>query len=302
MADARLVDVGVAPAVVDRAEHRVGLVDVHEGAGAVVDGLAGDRAVVGVHDAVDEAHQHPSRHQLGLPRDHAIEQRAIRVLLVARIGIVPGDDVVGEQTQRLAIAARGEELESADADVACGNARQHRAGQHGLAHHRLAGGDRRERARGWNAERRHRLADDVFAQHRAQRRAAVTTARERRRARALELDVAPLARAIDHLAQEDGATIAELRHEVAELVAGIGECDRLRADGNAVAGQDFYCLRRREHLGIEAELPGQRLIDLDQPRGGDRRRIELRIEAFRQPRVAVVEAEDRLAAGRRRLA
>ncbi len=57
--DARLVDVGVAAAVVDRAEHRVGLVDVHEGAGAVVDGLAGDRAVVGVHDAVDEAHQHP---------------------------------------------------------------------------------------------------------------------------------------------------------------------------------------------------------------------------------------------------
>ena len=153
-----------------------------------------------------------------------------------------------------------------------------------------------------NAECRHRLADDVFAQHRAQRRAAVATARERRRARALELDVAPHAGAIDHLAQQDGATVAELRHEVAELMAGIGECDRLRADGNAVAGQDFYCLRRREHLGIEAELPGQRLIDLDQPRGGDRRRIELRIEAFRQPRVAVVEAEGRPAARRRRLA
>ena len=266
MADARLVDVGVAAAVVDRAEHRVGLVGVHEGAGAVVDGLAGDRAVVGVHDAVDEAHQHPLGHQVGLARDHAIEQGAIRVLLVARIGIVAGDDMVGQQAQRLAIAARSEELEGADADVAGRDARQHRARQHGLAHHRLAGGDRRERARGRDAERRHRLADDVFAQHRTQRRTAIAAARERRGPRTLELDVAPHARAIDHLAQQDGAAIAELRHEVAELVAGIGERDRLGAGGEAVAGQDLDGLRRRQHVGIEAELAGQRLVDLDQAR------------------------------------
>ena len=152
-------------------------------------------------------------------------------------------------------------------------------------------GDRRERARGRDAERRHRLADDVFAQHRTERRAAVAAARERRRARALELDVAPHARAIDHLAQQDGAAVAELRHEVAELVAGIGERDRLRAGGEAVAGQDLDGLRRRQHVGIEAELAGQRLVDLDQARRRDRRRIEPGIEALRQPRIAVVEAQ-----------
>ena len=172
-----------------------------------------------------------------------IEQGAIGVDLVACIGIVPRDHMVGEQTQRFAVAAGSEELEGADADMAFGNARQHRAGQHGLAHHRLAGGDRRERSRRRNAQRRHRLADDVFAQHRSQRGAAVTAARERRGARALELDVAPHARAIDHLAQKDGAAVAELGHEVAELVAGIGERDRLRAHRQAVAGQDLDGLR-----------------------------------------------------------
>ena len=48
-----------------------------------------------------------------------------------------------------------------------------------------------ERARGRNAQRGHRLADDVFPQHRPERGAAVAPARERRRAGALELDVAP---------------------------------------------------------------------------------------------------------------
>ena len=184
-----------------------------------------------------------------------------------------------------------------------GDARQHRARQHGLAHHRLAGGDRRERARGRNAQRRHRLADDVFAQHRAQRRAAVAAARERRGARALELDVAPHARAIDHLAQQDGAAIAELRHEVAELVAGIGERDRL--------GTDRRCGCRPGSRRPAASPAGRgrgraraasASLSLDQARRRDRRRIEPGVEALGQPRIAVVEGEGGLASRWRRFA
>ena len=59
----------------------------------------------------------------------ALEQRAIGLLARRRLGIVAGDDVVGEQAQRLDVAARGEELEGADADVAGRHARQDRAGQ-----------------------------------------------------------------------------------------------------------------------------------------------------------------------------
>src|SRR5690606_13059607 len=49
--DGRLVPVGVAAAVVDGAEHGGRVVGLHERAGAVVDRLAGDRGVVGVHHA-----------------------------------------------------------------------------------------------------------------------------------------------------------------------------------------------------------------------------------------------------------
>ena len=82
--DARLVGVGVAALLVDRGEHLRRIVVVHEGAGAVVDGLARDRGVVGVHDAVDEADQQPARDQIGLPRDDAFEQRVIGALGLRR--------------------------------------------------------------------------------------------------------------------------------------------------------------------------------------------------------------------------
>ena len=95
-------------------EHRVGVVGVHEGAGAVVDGFARDADVVGVHHAVDEAHAHPLRHQPRLRRDDGVQQaqRTLGLRIVAR------DHVVGQRPQRLGVAARGEELEGADADVA----------------------------------------------------------------------------------------------------------------------------------------------------------------------------------------
>ena len=46
---------------------------------------------------------------------------------------------------------------------------------------------------------------------------AVAVARKRRLARALELDVPAPAIAVDHFAQQDGAPVAQLRHEIAEL-------------------------------------------------------------------------------------
>ncbi len=128
------------------------IVMVHEGAGAVIDGLARDRGVVGVHDAVDEADQQPARDQIGLSRDHALQQRVIGALGCSRIRIVPGDDVIGEPPHALGIAARREILEGSDPDVAGGDPGQHRAGQQGLAHHALAGHHGGERSRGRDAQ------------------------------------------------------------------------------------------------------------------------------------------------------
>src|SRR5580692_4893875 len=62
--NAGLVPVGIAPVAVDGTEHRGWIVRLHEGAWAVVDGLAGNRHVVSVHYAMDEAEKHPLRDEL----------------------------------------------------------------------------------------------------------------------------------------------------------------------------------------------------------------------------------------------
>ena len=130
-----------------------------------------------------------------------------------------------------------------------------------LAQHRLAGRDDRQRARRRDAERVHRLADQYLAQHRPDRGLAVAAARERRAPRALERDVAPLAVAVDHLAEQQGAAVAELRREAAELVARVGLRDRLGALRHGVAGEDRDAASPAKRVGVEAELLGQRTVE-----------------------------------------
>ena len=124
-----LVREGVAAVPVDRREHFRRIVFVEEGAGAVVDGFAGHRHIVGVHHAVNEAELHPSGDQFGLRGDDLLIERNIRVLRLGSLGIVPGNDMVGEHLQAVDVTARSKELERADADVAGCDARDDRARQ-----------------------------------------------------------------------------------------------------------------------------------------------------------------------------
>ena len=233
----------------------------------------------------------PARHQFRLARHHRRQQRADGMFRRRRRGVMAGDGMRGQQAHRFAVAAHGEILERADAQMARGHAREHGAGQCHAAQHVLAGGNRRQRPCGRHAERRHGLADDVLAQHRAEGGAPVTAAREGRAAGAFELDVAPRAIPPHHFAEQDGAPVAQLRHELAELVPGIGERDRRRPLGHNIAGQDFHPFGAGQRRGVESELFGQGGIHPDQPGCGHRRRVELRIQAFRQAGVAVVEAK-----------
>ena len=77
--DVRLVAVRVAPAVVDRAEDRGRVERVHERARPVVDRLARDRHVVGVHHAVDEPDEHPLGDRATPARRHALVEGQVRV-------------------------------------------------------------------------------------------------------------------------------------------------------------------------------------------------------------------------------
>ncbi len=87
MGDAGLVVVGVTSVPVDRAEHGRRMIDIHERAGAVVDGLAGDGGIVGVHHAMDESDELPARDQTRGTGDHGLEQSEIGAGRIRDIGV-----------------------------------------------------------------------------------------------------------------------------------------------------------------------------------------------------------------------
>ena len=82
----------------------------------------------------------------------------------------------------------------------------------------------------------HRFADEIFAQDRPQCRPAVSAPRERRSARALQLDIAVFAVLVQDLAKEDCVAVAKLRNEIAELMPGIAHAIGLAPAAN-VAGK-----------------------------------------------------------------
>ena len=90
----------------------------------------------------------------------------------------------------------------------------------------------------------HGLADDVFADDRAEGRLAITPAREGRAPRALQLQIAARAIGVDDFPQQEGAAVAKLRREAAELVAGVGLGDRLGPLRYLVAGKRRHAVRR----------------------------------------------------------
>ena len=135
----------------------------------------------------------------------------------------------------------------------------------------------------------HRLADDVFAQHRPERGAPVTAAGERRLPRPFQLNVDAIAGGRDLLAEQDRAAIAEGR-EVAELVAGVRLRDRPRAVGHGIAREDRGAFGTVERLRLEPKPRRERPVERDQARLADRRRGRRRVEELRQLRVGVLEA------------
>ncbi len=204
----------------------------------------------------------PASDEVALARDHALQKRMVGTIGMGRLRIVPGNNVIGQPPHPFGVTARREILERADANVAGSDPGEHGAGQRCFAHHIFAGHDGGERARGRNAQHRHRLADDVFAQHRTERGSAIAPARIRRRAGALELNVTADAVGVDNLAEQDGAAVTELRHEMTELVAGIGHRNRVGAVGDTLARQDFGALGGAEPVGIEAEMDRQRPVSV----------------------------------------
>ena len=291
MRDRRLVREGIATGSVDGAEHRTRVVGVHERTRPVVDGLTCYRHVVGVHHAMDEAHEQPLRYELSLACDNAFEERQVRLLSVKKLRVVPGQDIVREKANRLGIAPRREILEGSHPDVAGGDPRQHGSRKLRFAEHGLAGRYGGERTSSRDPEGSHRFADDVLAENRAEGRPAVAAARERRSPRALQMDVASYAVAVDDLPEQEGSSVAELRHEMPELVPGISHGNWFGAFGNTVAGQHLHAFWAGQVVRVEPQRHCQSPVQLYEPGSRDRRGLDARVESGGQLRVGVVERE-----------
>ncbi len=130
---------------------------------------------------MNEPDVHPLRDECRLPRDNRIEQFTVSVGAVADLGIVPFNHMIGKKADCIDVAARGEILKGADTDMARRDARHDRTRQRRLAKHALARRHRSQRPRRCNAQRCHGLADDVFAQDRADGCTPVAAPREGRR-------------------------------------------------------------------------------------------------------------------------
>jgi len=131
------------------------------------------------------------------------------------------DSIVGEAADLSHVLLGGKKLECAHTQMTGGNTRQHCAGFGPVAHDPFARCDHRKGTACWNTQSMHRLTHEIFTQHRAKHGLAIALAGERRAARSLELNVAALTVAVDHLADKQGAAVTELRRKSAELVAGI---------------------------------------------------------------------------------
>ena len=89
---------------------------------------------------------------------------------------MPFDGVVGKRLQRGDVPQGCSILEGGDPDMALGGSGQHGPGFRSATMDAVARGDDRETACCRDVQCVHRFADQVFAQHRSQRRLAVTLA------------------------------------------------------------------------------------------------------------------------------
>ena len=167
--------------------------------------------------------------------------------------------------------------------------REDRPRHHRFPRDHLAGRHRRQSPRRRHAERRHGLAEKILPQNRPKRGASVATAREGRRTGPLELDVPAQTVAPDHFAEQNGATIAQLRREAAELMPGIGLRDRLRPFRDGIAAEDGRAFCAFEGCRIDPQALRKRSVYANEARTGNRRRLQPGEKALGQARIGVVE-------------
>ena len=108
---------------------------------------------------------------------------------------------------------------------------------------------------------------------------------------ALELKVVPLSVDIYDFTEQNRTTVAELRHEMPELMPRIGKGDGLRAGCDRVSGKNGETRRASKVRGVDTQSLRKGIIQAQQLRRGDLCRCNALVERIRQPRISVVERD-----------
>ena len=139
----------------------------------------------------------------------------------------------------------------------------------------------------------HRLTDHVLAQHRADGCLPVTTSRERRATRALQVQVVTASVDVQHLAEQERPAIAEAWREPTELMACVGLRHRRSPVRRGVANENGDTVRCSQRIDIDTQLCGQLLVERQQPGRRCRCRLPWLVQAPQVTNIGVVEREQR---------
>ena len=116
-------------------------------------------------------------------------------------------------------------------------------------------------------------------------------ARIGRDAGALELHIPELSGAVAYLAEQDRAPVAELRHEVAELVSGIEHGQRIGTRQQAVAGEVLGEIGARNFRAVEIDQACGVRIEADQIGIGQRGGMQAAVKTVGQAGESVFEIQ-----------
>ena len=114
----------------------------------------------------------------------------------------------------------------------------------------------------------HRLADHVFAQHRADGGKPIAAPGERGGSRPLEVQIAPRPARSDEFAEQQRTPVAESGAVPTELVSGVGLRHRRGPVGHEIAQKESQAVRASQPRRIEAQFGGKRLVECKQLRLG----------------------------------
>ena len=214
---------------------------------------------------MDKPYEHPASDEGCLSIDDTLEERKVRVLRLDGVGIVTDNRVVREAPQEHGITIGRCVLERPDAQMARGNSGEHRAGQHGAPLDLLAGRHHGQRPRGADAERVHRLAHQVLAQHWAHGCLAVTTPRERCCAEPFKCKSRRPPDTSNTSPSSSARPSPRRGEKTTELVACVRLRHRCRPVGSGIADQHGDTVRRSQRIRIDPQLCGQFLVEHQQP-------------------------------------